>query len=524
MVKLVYMKPIILTVLIGFSISMQAQLNPDDKVLIEQYSQTISGDDFYAHLSFLADDLLEGRETGERGQKLAALYIRSHFMQLGLTPGNPEEDSYFQTFYLRQTEIESASIEVGDTTFGFKTDFFAVQGNLPDSLERPFVFAGYGIETAAYNNIQHVEVAGKTVLVYAGEPASMNPKPKNLSEELDSWSKRANALKARGASNTILILPDSVYKPISNYIRRRGTQVVRADETPYGIICVSEGMGNYLLAQGSKKADKVKEMLDKKDKIPTVDFENLKLTYNASIIREDSPAENVVGLLEGTDKKDEILVITAHYDHIGIIRDNINNGADDDGSGTSAVLELAEAFAEAAAEGSRPRRSILFMTVSGEEKGLLGSDFYAQNPLYPLEQTIANLNIDMIGRIDEKYETREDSTDYVYLIGSDKLSSELHVISESSNETFTDLTLDYTYNDPDDPNRFYYRSDHYNFAKNGIPVIFYFTGVHEDYHRPTDDVPKIKFEKTAKITRLVFATAWELANRDERIVVDSNKR
>jgi len=524
MFKSLIIRPLFLTGLLCISLTSWSQLDPSNQPMIEKYAESIEAIDIHAHLSFLADDLLEGRETGERGQKLAALYIRSHFMQLGLTPGNPEEDTYFQTFYLRQTEIESASIEVGDTTFEYKTDFFAVQGNLPDSLNTPFVFAGYGIETDGYNNIQHVEVAGKTVLVYAGEPASMNPEPKNLSEELDSWSKRANALKAKGASNTILILPDSVFKPISNYIRRRGTQVVRADETPYGIICVSAGMGNYLLAQGSGKADKIKEMLDKKDKIPDVDFENLNLTYDASIIREDSPAENVVGLLEGTDMKDEILVITAHFDHIGIIRGNINNGADDDGSGTSAVLELAEAFAEAAADGNRPRRSILFMTVSGEEKGLLGSDFYTQNPLYPLDQTIANLNIDMIGRIDEKYETREDSTNYVYLIGSDKLSSELHAISESSNETFTDLTLDYTYNDPDDPNRFYYRSDHYNFAKNGIPVIFYFTGVHEDYHRPTDDVPKIKFEKTAKITRLVFATAWELANREERIVVDSNKR
>jgi Zn-dependent M28 family amino/carboxypeptidase len=186
-----------------------------------------------------------------------------------------------------------------------------------------------------------------------------------------------------------------------------------------------------------------------------------------------------------------------------------------------AVMELAQAFAQAKKDGFGPRRSILFMTVTAEEKGLLGSDYYTQNPVFPLQNTVANLNIDMIGRLDRKY---QDNPNYVYVIGSDKLSSTLHQISEEANQMHTNLTLDYTYNDPDDPNRFYYRSDHYNFAKNNIPVVFYFNGVHEDYHRPTDTVDKILFPKMETITRLVFHTAWELANREERIVVDSNKR
>ncbi len=223
--------------------------------------------------------------------------------------------------------------------------------------------------------------------------------------------------------------------------------------------------------------------------------------------------ENVLGFIEGTDLKEELIIITAHYDHLGKHEDKIFNGADDDGSGTAATLEIAEAFMSAKKEGNGPRRSVLIMPVSGEEKGLLGSKYYTDHPIYPLENTVANLNIDMIGRVDDWHETG----DYVYLIGADRLSQELHDISEQTNDQYIGLELDYTFNTEDDPNRYYYRSDHYNFAKNNIPVIFYFNGVHEDYHKVTDTVEKIDFNKIQTITRLVFLTAWELANRDERI-------
>ena len=223
--------------------------------------------------------------------------------------------------------------------------------------------------------------------------------------------------------------------------------------------------------------------------------------------------ENVIGFIEGTDLKEEIIIITAHYDHLGKHEEKVYNGADDDGSGTSATLEIAEAFMLAKKEGSGPRRSVLVMTVSGEEKGLLGSKYYTDHPIYRLENTVTNLNIDMIGRVDDWHE----NGDYVYLIGSDMLSQELHDISEQINKQYVGLELDYTFNAENDPNRYYYRSDHYNFAKNNIPVIFYFNGVHEDYHKPSDTVEKIDFNKIQTITRLIFLTAWELANRDERV-------
>ena len=249
----------------------------------------------------------------------------------------------------------------------------------------------------------------------------------------------------------------------------------------------------------------------------------IKTTRDASPL----PTENVLGFIEGSDKKDEVIVVTAHYDHVGVDTtrqgDQIYNGANDDGSGTVAVIELAEAFAQAKKDGYGPRRSILFMTVTAEEKGLLGSEYYSENPIFPLENTVANVNIDMIGRMDKDHEKTNDSN-YIYSIGADKLSSELHQINEAMNEKYVNLKLDYTYNDENDPNRLYYRSDHYNFAKHGIPIVFYFNGVHDDYHQPSDEVDKIIFESAEKVARLAFHVTWELANRENRIVVDSNKK
>ncbi|RLD30180.1 MAG: peptidase M28 [Bacteroidetes bacterium] len=232
--------------------------------------------------------------------------------------------------------------------------------------------------------------------------------------------------------------------------------------------------------------------------------------YNAS--------ENVLAFIEGSKKPEEVVIISAHHDHEGIEEDGkINNGADDDGSGTVALLEMAQAFKKAQNEGYGPKRSILFLHVTAEEIGLLGSRYYTQNPVFSLENTIANLNIDMIGRVDKYH---KENTNYIYLIGADKLSTELHNISETVNTTFFDLELDYKYNAESDHNRYYYRSDHYNFVKKGIPIIFYFNGEHEDYHQPTDTADKINYPLLEKRTRLIFATAWQLANQEKAIIVD----
>lgn len=246
-------------------------------------------------------------------------------------------------------------------------------------------------------------------------------------------------------------------------------------------------------------------------------FQNIPAAYFEGRALNDS--ENVLAYIKGSEKPDEVVVISAHLDHIGVLENGeINNGADDDGSGTVALIEMAKAFKAAVDNGEGPKRSILFLHVTAEEIGLLGSRYYTDvEPVFPLKNTVANLNIDMIGRVDDKH---ENDRNYLYLIGSDKLSKELHIISETVNKKYFNINIDYTFNEDNDPNRFYYRSDHYNFAKNNIPVIFYFNGTHDDYHQPTDTPDKIEYDLLEIRTRLVFTTAWELANRDERIKLD----
>ncbi|KAA5823567.1 M28 family peptidase [Algibacter amylolyticus] len=246
-------------------------------------------------------------------------------------------------------------------------------------------------------------------------------------------------------------------------------------------------------------------------------FQEIPGSYFGNNVKD---SENVIAYIKGSEKPDEVIIISAHLDHIGISGNgDINNGADDDGSGTVAILEIAEAFKAAEKEGNGPKRTVVFLHVTGEEIGLYGSRYYSdEDPIFPLKNTVANLNIDMIGRVDPKHEARGEN--YLYLIGADKLSKELHTISEDVNKKYFNLEFDYTYNDDNDPNRFYYRSDHYNFAKNNIPVIFYFNGTHADYHKPSDTPDKINYEFLETRAKLIFHTAWELANREERIKLD----
>ncbi len=247
-------------------------------------------------------------------------------------------------------------------------------------------------------------------------------------------------------------------------------------------------------------------------------YQHIPAAYlNAKSHDELNDSENIWAFIEGSEKPEEIVVVSAHYDHVGIKHGEIYNGADDDGSGTVAIMEIAAAFQKAKDEGHGPKRSILILHMTGEEHGLLGSSYYSDHPLFPLATTVADVNIDMIGRRDDFH---KDSNNYVYLIGSDYLSSDLYTICEDVNKKYHFLTLDYKYNDKSDPNHFYYRSDHYNFAKNGIPVVFLFNGTHADYHKPTDEVSKIEFDALTTRAKYGFAIAWEIANRDKKLVVD----
>jgi hypothetical protein len=269
--------------------------------------------------------------------------------------------------------------------------------------------------------------------------------------------------------------------------------------------------GRYLIEQYQKAGISYpKGASDYYQRIPAA---YLNAKYNENL----NDSENIWAFIEGTDKKDEIVVISAHYDHVGMKKGEVYNGADDDGSGTVAILEMAKAFQKAKNEGHGPRRSILILHMTGEEHGLHGSRYYSENPLFPLKNTVADVNIDMIGRRDDLH---PDTNDYVYVIGSDYLSTDLYTVCESVNQKYIHLTLDYKFNDKKDPNRFYYRSDHYNFGKNGIPAVFLFNGTHADYHKATDEVSKIEFDALTKRTKYGFAIAWEIANRADKLVVD----
>lgn len=492
-----------------------------------QYAQTITASDLEKYLTYIASDELEGRDTGSEGQKKAAAYIANHFKNLGLEPIVTQKDGtkgYYQYFNLYKKGWKESYIVVNGKKKIFFKDYYP-NGlvNVPDEKTIELVFVGYGIVTKTSDDYQGTDVKNKAVILLDGEPAK--------SGETSSWegatgfSQKISIAKSKGATMVFMISGETQEKFTTLAAERRAVlsrfnrMVLESTggdtptETPSFV--VSEEMAAEMMGISEKKLAEIKET-------KSSNLKPSKITVKAERGDELLETMNVMGFMEGTDKKDEVVVLTAHFDHVGIdSKGQIYNGADDDGSGTCAILELAEAFAKAKKDGHGPRRSILFMTVTGEEKGLLGSRYFTDiAPVIPLKQLVCDLNIDMVGRIDKAH---ADNEKYVYVIGSDKLSSELHEISEQTNKKYINYVLDYTYNDPKDPNRFYYRSDHYNFAKNQIPVIFYFTGVHEDYHQPGDDVEKIMFPKYQEIVRLVFFTAWEIANRDDRIKVDSNK-
>lgn len=311
-------------------------------------------------------------------------------------------------------------------------------------------------------------------------------------------------------------------KPVNEaaYLSAISTESLRNHLT---VIAADEMEGRETGSEGQKKAGKYIIDYYKKNGISypkgaTDYYQHIPAAYlNAKYNENLADSENIWAFIEGSEKPEEIVVLSAHYDHIGIKRGEVYNGADDDGSGTVALMEIAAAFQKAKKDGHGPKRSVLILHVTGEEHGLHGSRYYTENPLFPIANTVADVNIDMIGRRDKFH---PDSNNYIYLIGSDYLSTDLYTVCEEVNKKNNFLTLDYKYNDLKDPNRFYYRSDHYNFAKKGIPVVFLYSGEHEDYHKPTDDVSKIEFDALTTRTKYAFAIVWEIANRNKRLVVD----
>ena len=438
------------------------------------FAKTITADDLKKHLFIVAGKEMEGRETATEGQRKAAMYIENQFRSLGLLPGN--NGSYQLNYPVYQDSLLNASVEINGQAFELDKDFSVNVDQTNTSTYRfaEVVFAGNGIVDSTHDDYKGLDVRGKVVLILGGQSAQgfgnrfANPK-------LETAQKNGAV--------ALLIVGSNFPRQIKT--SPKGSMYLNAFQRTVlpNQFAISEKMAEAIMGSdyASAKSGNIQ---------PKIYTANVMLSFNKTTTNLQS--SNVLGLLEGTDLKDEYVFITAHYDHLGK-RDT------------------------AKAAGNGPQRSIVFMTVSGEEKGLWGSEYYTNHPVFPLEKTTVDLNIDMIGRIDAS-RRQGDSANYVYVVGDDKISSDLKTISETNNKKYTKLELDYKFNDPKDPNRIYFRSDHYNFARKGVPIIFYYDGMlGADYHRPTDTPDKIYYGLMAKRAQLVFYTVWDMANRDQML-------
>lgn len=501
------MKHIVLYCLLGFCLTGWTQQTADPSV----YGKSIQTESLETLLYAIASKEMEGRETASAGQRRAAQYIENYFQSIGLLPA--WNNNYQQAFPVYRDSLIRSSLSINGASFGQDLDF-APSGNPANIFlnANEVFFAGDGLSDSLLENYKGFAGGGKIALIAPRRNLLSAGREKTRSHYEDHAALR-KAARQHGIS-VILIADRNFPRPPDPSIGPMYVNDRPNDKGPH-IFYVSYKVARAIMGRDFKKAVKPAK---KRTLRPKTYYAQTSLELNKEQLRLES--SNVLGYIEGTDKKEEVVVITAHYDHLGKKDDStIYYGADDDGSGTVAVMEMAKAFSRSKQEGQGPRRSILFMAVSGEEKGLWGSSYYAEHPAWPLDKTTVNINIDMIGRTEPKRSSNE-TMHYVYVIGDNRLSSDLRPISEKANDSYTQLYLDYKYNAPDDPERIFYRSDHYNFAKKGTPVIFYFNGLHEDYHRPGDTPDKINYPLLQRRTQLIFYTAWEIANRDEMLKRD----
>ena len=519
------MKKLLLLANLSFCIGLSFAQSSDGS----KYAATITGADLKKHLTVIASDEMEGRETGTEGQRRAAAYIESQFKAIGLkAPAGLT--GYQQLYPLWQDSLQSVEFSIDGKAATFGTDFITpLNVNETGKFKgKKMIFVGYGIDDPKYTDYDGLDVKGKVVIFFLGEPKKDGKYIISGTTRGSEWSfpglsKKVAAAAEKGAVGAIFINPNQEtfnQRSVDNG-KKTGVYFPRpnAAAKQMNAVQVSQAYAKTVIGDNFDtlvKITKAGMLIDKQwgmeKKIKTeLNFEKSRTVINAS---------NVLGIIEGTDKKDEYVFLTGHFDHLGKHDGKIYYGADDDGSGTCGVIEMATAFAKAAAEGHGPRRTMVFMTVSGEEKGLWGSEYYSDHPVFSLDKTSVDLNTDMVGRIDTERKTG-DTLNYVYVIGHDKLSSDLPIINESTNNKNTQLVLDYKYDDPADPNRIYFRSDHYNFARKGVPILFFYDGMLKaDYHKPTDTIEKINWDLYEKRVRMIFNTAWEIANRDEMLKRD----
>lgn len=510
------------------------------------YQNHITPDYLKSHLSIYASDEFAGRETGLRGQKLAVEYLVAQLKSLNVAPAG-EDSTYLQPVAMTANQSDSTVYsfhhknesgewtEMHRTVSSLDSDAMVTTswgGTAPNEGE--IVFAGFGINDEAMG-VMHLgeeDLSGKYVLAFSDIPNEVDGE-QVISESINWRTRFGQVIQTKGAKGLLLITFEDFEElqanARQNYAKYSGLrlnyieQQSRTNERSYNYIHAD--LAAQLLGTDDIKAMHEALMKDLKGFTPkALDVKMSMQSYNREVAID---SENVLGIVEGSDPalKDEVVILTAHLDHVGIgapdeTGDTIYNGADDDGSGSIGLLNVAKAVQEAAEAGHGPRRSILFLWVTGEEKGLLGSRYYSDHPIYSIENTVANINIDMIGRRDKKYDEKP-AEDYAYIIGAEIISSQIDSVLKTANSMSGEITLDMQYNDLQDPNQFYRRSDHWNFGRFGIPFVFFFTGVHDDYHRPGDEAHKIEYEKMAKIARTIYTTAIMLANDDSRPTVDN---
>ncbi|MBD2715299.1 M28 family peptidase [Microvirga sp. STR05] len=487
-------------------------------------------------LTVLASDAYEGRATGRRGQQQAAAYLARAFAAAGLRgPVAGSDTPYYQRFTLTRTGVDSASsVTVGTRTFRVNQDFFVLLRNpaAAAAVIQP-TFVGYGISTPGFADYTPSDPAlqAKDLVLLLDEPRNpagqplLSPNGQASAYAQPGFAEmlaRSPAMRTLAPHATFRIMPSAAalaqvpqaYADLPGWEPRIAFPDGPAPAPAAGanVFFVSPEMGAALLGTTEAGLAAYQQQVAAAGKPVASPFRPPAVTLQVREQTQRFPTENVLGYLEGTDKKEEVVVISAHYDHVGRQHGQVYNGADDDGSGTVSVLAMARAFAQAKREGHGPRRSLLFVGFTGEELGLLGSRYYTDHPVFPLTATVANLHLDMVGRVDSLHQ----QGDYLYLLGSNWLSGELHELSEQTNGRHQPLQLDYRYNTLTHPAYLYYRSDHYNFARQQVPVIYYFSGFHPDYHQPGDDVDKIDFAALTRRSQLIFRTAWAVATAPQR--------
>jgi Zn-dependent M28 family amino/carboxypeptidase len=500
------------------------------------YAASITPEALKQDLSVLASDEYEGRETGQKGQRMAADYIAKAFAADGLAgPVQGSDNPYLQHFTMNRVTLDPTSaIQVGGKTFTQGKDFLVVRPGAFAAAATTIkpAFAGYGIKEDKYSDASPAPGSDLVVLLgqplnKAGQPLLGAASPYGASG-LPAIAARGAAMRAAQPHSVFLIAPTAAafaQMPKDYAQILSGEQLEFPDQPAQaggaGIVLVSPALGAALLGTNSASLTAYEKKIAAAGKPVPSGFKPMTASVQLKQKKEPFTTENVLGYLEGGDKKDEVVVVSAHYDHLGVKNGVVYNGADDDGSGTVSVLAMARAFTQAKKDGHGPRRSMLFLANVGEEEGLLGSQYYTDHPIFPLANTVTDLNIDMVGRVDSLHQGKGD---YLYLVGADRLSTELNTLSEATNQQYNPVALDYKYNAPDDPEHIYERSDHYNFAKHNVPIIFYTSGLHPQYHQATDDVDLIDFPAMARRDQLIFHTAWAVANRDQRITVDEKFR